>query len=204
MEALEHERYLFVDIETGSLILGSPILEIGMRCEWGETDPSPVEFSVVIKPTELEWARCDERALAVNQFTWEEVQEKGVPLEDAAQQLSSWLLQHNINNTTVTWVGQNGKFDINFLENKLGAYLEFVGIFPVNKRLEVMQLARELKKIDNTFSPISFSGGSISLALGLIPEDNVHRSMGGVHGARQNFYALKKRLETWKQPNVKG
>ncbi|HYE67299.1 MAG TPA: hypothetical protein VEA58_01730, partial [Anaerovoracaceae bacterium] len=108
MEASNH-RYLFVDLESGGLSPDiHPILEIGMRCEYSDDDPNPAEFSVVIRPTESEWAQCNEIALEVNQFTWKELQERGVPLEDAAQQLSSWLLQHNINNTTVTWVGQNG------------------------------------------------------------------------------------------------
>ncbi len=189
------DRMLICDLETGGFVPGThPILEIAIRCEWGPSDPSPLDFSVVVKPTEEEWLACNENALLVNQFTWEELQEKGVPLDEAAQRLSSWLLKCSINASTVTWVGQNPDFDLRFLEHYMGNYLEFVGLFPVAKQINVIDLARKLKKLDKTFSPISLGGGSISSALGLTPEDHVHRAMGGVMAARQNYYQLQRRL----------
>lgn len=189
------KRYLIVDAETGGFVPEEhPLLEIALRLEASDDDPSAKEFVAVITPTRKQWEACSPGALKVNQFTWEELQDAGDTLDTVSLRLGGWLLDNNVNNHTVVWAGQNSGFDQRFFEHYFRDVLEFVGMLPFPETLDTMVLARKLKDLDKSFRPTSLSGGGIALALGLIPEDSLHRARGGVYACRQNLFELQRRL----------
>ncbi len=194
---MSSRKNLFVDLETSGLHYeqGHVILEVGMLLESSADDEHGVVFTQMIAPTQEQWALAHPTALAVNGFTWEELQECGEPHSVVEIMLGNWLLENHVRNTTVIWCGHNAKFDTSFLSHEFGNVLEFVGLFPLANIVDTMSLARDLRRIDKSFNPTSLSGGSISLALGLVPEESLHRAAGGVQAVRQNYYALMKHIK---------
>lgn len=185
------DKLLFVDVETGGLDpTTAPLLQIGMLYRLNGREVSRIERMVKVTPEQ--WESCAPEALNVNQLTWEDTQ-SGADIEDVGAELAAWAIRHDIYDCV--WVGQNPSFDIRFLSHYLAQYLEFVGILPPVKIVNVMDLARRLKALDSSFRPQALSGASISLALGVQQEDNVHRAMGGVLACMRNYDTLIKRLK---------
>lgn len=198
------KRLCFVDLETSGLspAKGHVILEIGILVERDEDDADPAVFHMLVVPTDAQWLNAEPGALAVNQFTLEELQVTGSPMNVVGGHMAEWCLENDINAGTVTWVGQNPKFDISMMQAWFGAYAEFVGLLPTSDVVNVMDLAKRLRHLDRSFRPVSLSGASIASALGVEVEGALHRAMGGVEAVRRNFYALRKRLSLYELSGV--
>ncbi len=184
-----------MDIETTGLKIehGAVPLSIGFLLDNGIDDPGPYEVLIVtILPTEQQWAKASETALAVNGFTWEKLLVDGVSMAKASDMICSWLAENDVNEDTVHYVGQNPGFDLKFLKHFFPE-LQWMG-FPLKNPTDVIELAKELTHRDKNFRVIDFKGQSIALALGVQPEGSLHTALGGIQAVRRNYVALSKRL----------
>ena len=94
------KRNLFCDIETTGLKieLGAVPLAIGMLLDNGTPDdPEPKSLIVTICPTEDQWSKASSKALEVNGFTWEQLQQEGIPMEEAVSTICNWLAENDVN-----------------------------------------------------------------------------------------------------------
>lgn len=185
---------LFCDIETSGLEPISAVpLEIGMMLDKSFNDPEPVIFTIVVKPTEAQWQLASPRALEVNGFTWERCQEEGLPIQEAADKLCAWLVEHGVDAHHPIYIGQNPRFDLKFIGHYFGPKLRFLGI-DFGQPVDVIDMAKQLARVDQTVQFTNFKGASISEALGLPPEPDLHTAEGGIRAVKQNYYALAERL----------
>ncbi len=189
------KRNLYCDIETTGLKIedGAVPLSIGFLLDNGVEDPGPhASLVVTILPTELQWAKANDRALEVNGFTWEKLLVDGVSIEKAKETICAWLAENDVNEDTVRYVGQNPGFDLKFLKHFIPE-LQWMG-FPLEQPTDVIELAKELTHRDQNFRVIDFKGHNIALALGVQPEPSLHTALGGIQAVRRNYVALAKRL----------
>ncbi len=191
---------LFLDLETTGLRPehGAVPLEICFLYERTENSTEPITLSVTICPTEDQWAKASPQALVVNGFTWERLQQEGIPMEEARDQICSWMMENDISRETAVVVGQNIRFDLMFLAHYMGPELTSMGFPLVKDYYDTMEMAKELASKDKSVRFISFKGSDIALTLGVEPEPALHTALGGVMAARRNYYELSKRLSKFK------
>jgi oligoribonuclease (3'-5' exoribonuclease) len=186
---------LFVDLETTGLKPdeGSVVLSGCFILDRVDADVNSEMLEFVIQPTEEEFANASPKALEVNGFTWELLQETGVPRPQAIQKILSWILQHNITHETTEFIGQNPKFDQKFLWHLMPQELEFA-CFP-RVSTDVIDLAKELASKDPNVKFPSFHGAGISRGLGIEEEGELHLARGGAESCRRNYYEIWRRMQ---------
>ena len=186
---------LFCDIETSGLnVLTSVPLEIGMMLDKTSDGPDdePATFVMLVRPTDAQWDLASKEALTVNGITRERCDAEGKPLQEVGDELCAWLVEHG-GDEGVMYIGQNPLFDLRFLDHYFGPKLTFVGI-NFGKPVDVIDMAKQLARVDKSVRFSSFKGSAISEALGLPPEPALHTAFGGLLAVRQNYYALAGRL----------
>lgn len=186
---------LFVDLETTGLKPeeGHVVLSGCFILDKADMDVNSELFEFVIQPTEEEYANASPKALEVNGFTWELLQETGDPRPLAIQKILSWILQHNITYDTVEFIGQNPSFDQRFLWALMPKELEFA-CFP-RESVDVIHLAKSLAAKDPSTKFPSFHGAGISRGLGIEEEGDLHLARGGAESCRRNYYEIHRRLQ---------
>jgi DNA polymerase III epsilon subunit-like protein len=184
------KNLLFVDIETSGLepSQGACILAIGAISEKNVKKNPISEFSVLVKPTEMQWKVASPEALKVNGLTWERLSEEGVPFADARDMFIEWLVSNNVR-STFTYVGQNPGFDLKFLGSFMGDELEFVD-FPTKDIVDIRDLYSILVNRKKVPYLKYRSGKNISLAIGVEPEPEVHDALEGARVVRRNYMKL--------------
>jgi len=198
------KRVIFFDLETSGLNRDIPdacVLEIGAALM--ETDGSiSSSFSQVICPTEELIAKANPRALQVNGFTPEILREEGVPKDVAWKMFADWLKENKVVGTKTYIVGHNVGFDLDFLWEEAPAiarkYGWAVGQPRVMDNMEQYDVAQS--KFIVPFIGMGRKGKSaknIAIQLGVDPEDDVHRALGGVMVNHRIYMNLAQRTRKW-------
>jgi DNA polymerase III epsilon subunit-like protein len=180
-------EYLFLDIETtGTSVIDSVILQVGAI-----HIPTGSIFDVTILPTKEEFARANPVALDVTGITWDFLLGNGVSCQQAKDDFTRFLF-HLPPDYTV--VGQNIQFDLRFLQQFWASELDWVG-FPFGRFEDIIPLFKTLKKLDRSIRSPNNKSASISQALGLPREPDMHRALEGAKAAMRNYLSITERLD---------
>lgn len=183
---------VYIDLETTGLNPGEHVvlsLAFIHEDQYGTTET----LDLVIKPTELEWSRAHPRALEVNGMTWEFLEEHGIPLNEARDEVYAFVVRKKIKTTRAIIIGQNPDFDVKFLKHFF-PNLQWLG-FPYESVFDNIKYAKTLARYDLTFVPEGYSTHKLSRSLGVLEEDQVHTALGGAKAVMRNYKALRKRTD---------
>lgn len=186
---MKSERKCYIDLETSGLkIPPAVILAIGAITSDGD------EFLQLVTPTQKEWDKAAPEALKVNGLTIERLKEDGLPLADARDLFLSWLVEHDVVKGKCGLVMQNPTFDIGFLSAAMGSELDFIG-FPFFDTTDVRSMFSKVVN-RNLVKPATWPNGSpkrdghsISRALGVEEEPEVHDALEGAKVVKRNYDA---------------
>ena len=180
----------FIDTETGGLDpLEAPLLQVGIAYV-NKKDLSKVEGSIEVTNflSQGEFGKCHPKALEVNGFTYQDILTDGDP--EAEQTLIDFVQSHAGDEPFVVMF-QNPKFDIEFLKVHMPELYDVL-------RLYDDELVFDLRDFYSMFVAHRFvpflgyrSLKNICLALGVEPENEVHKALGGVMAMHRAFVRLK-------------
>lgn len=189
----ENKNVFYLDLETTGLEPdeGAIILSIGVVFEKLTTkEPQIHEFYGVVAPTENQWKLASQKALDVNGFTWEFLQENGKPFRLVRDDFLRWM-SSTLTKTKFAYVGQNPAFDLKFLHTFMGRELDFIGV-----SFDEVINTQDLYSILVNRRMVPYIGRpalkKICLAVDVEPEPEVHNALEGARAVRR---AYKKMLE---------
>lgn len=180
---------LFVDIETSGLHPGEHVI-FSVAAIFKDK-----EFLVHILPTWEEWERANKVALEVNGMTFAFLRFNGKPLKDATDQFITWLCESGVTSDDAFWVGQNPKFDLGFLAHFMRDELNFADVPGPNKVIDVRDLFVQAVRAGKAQRQTDLKGKTISLALGVEPEPDVHEAIEGARVVKRNYERLMELLK---------
>ncbi len=177
------KKRCYIDLETSGLKPGQAvILAIGAIIESGE------EFYTLIRPTKDEWALASPEALKVNGITWDMVKDAPM-LDGACKQLIDFLCEHRIFRGEAVFVGQNLSFDLKFLQYYMGHELEKAGV-PLDDYEDVMLTYLRSTWLEMVPFTWNLKGHTISKALKVEEESEIHNALEGARVVKRNMEAL--------------
>lgn len=180
---------IFIDIETSGLAPGEHVI-FSIAAIFRDQ-----EFVVNIVPTFEEWERASKIALEVNGMTYAFLRLNGVPMEDATDKFITWLYQVGVTSENSFWVGQNPKFDFGFLTHFMRNELNFANIPAPSAVVDVRDLFSQAVYKGKVKRQLDRKGKTISLAIGVEPEPDVHEAIEGARVVKRNYERLVELLK---------
>lgn len=158
-------------------------IEIAIRIIGCSTGRDYGSCSAVIKLDKEAWSRAHPKALEVNNFSWEEVQEKGESIEGVAKRIQTLISGLGLSERNAKFICQNSSFDRNFFDKIIDPEAQFKARMPYHwLSLESMYHTQRLAAMrpGTEVNATSYSKDAIAKALGLPEEEKPHRAMNGV------------------------
>lgn len=176
---------IFLDSETNGL---NPyrhcLIEIAYKIIDLKSGAEEASFQAVVYQTQSAWKASDPASLAINGFTYDEVQ-AGIPIAEVSLSVQKDFNAHSIKRGEAVFVCQNPSFDRSFfaqlidpsLQERLHLPYHWLDLASMYWAESMRSGRKEQKKLPwNT----GFSKDKIAAVYGIPPESTPHRAMQGV------------------------
>ncbi len=177
---------IFLDSETTGLHpVKHAIIDIAFKIIDLTTGHCKTEYHSVVKQPQSVWDQKDIHSIAINQFSWEEIQQ-GLPAKVVAENIIDRFNAIPINRDNAVFICQNPSFDRGFFIQLVDTYRQEELNWPYHwLDLASMFWAAQVAASQREGTPIPdsirFSKNAIARTYHIPPENDRHRSMNGVN-----------------------
>lgn len=186
---------IFLDLETTGLDPKKHrVIDIGMVCVDITNSQICAKYQSLIAIESMEWEKSDPNSLAINGYSWEELQ-GGRPVGLIADEIEALFARQGIIRGKAVFICQNPSFDRAFFTQIVDTYRQEELRWPYHwLDLASMFWALEVKRLQQLGEPmaqtLSLSKNEIAGRYGLAPEPAVHRAMNGVVHLLETYQKL--------------
>ena len=159
-------------------------IEIALKVIGASTGKEYGSLTSVIRIDDQAWNRASPRALEVNNFTWQEIKERGETVEVVARKICDLFSGLQLSSSNAKFICQNPSFDRGFFDKIVPPEQQREAKMPYHwLGLESMYHSQRIAKLSRgeVVSKVSYSKDAIARELDLAPEEKPHRAMNGVN-----------------------
>ena len=189
LDAITIMLAVFLDIETTGL---DPKVHCPVAIAFKIVDLSSgktlATFQKEIAISQVEWQRRDPESIAINGYTWQEVQQ-GEVLQSVQKEMVALFAQHGIVRGQAVYICQNPSFDRMFLTYIIPVTQQEELQWPYHW-LDLASMYWALTAVGGDTKPQLLSKNAIAKVYGLPPEKYPHRAINGVDHLIACYQAL--------------
>lgn len=177
---------IFLDSETNGLnILKHKMIEIAFKILDISTGAPVDSFHSVIAISSDDWERSDPESLGVNGFSWHDIVSHGIPVSEAALEITECFARNKIKRGAAVFICQNPSFDRAFFSQLIDPDTQERFLWPYHwLDLASMFWVEAIRKNKLGQGPlpweIGLSKDKIANSFQLASEQKPHRAMNGV------------------------